>query len=308
MKQFLKKIGIVILHFGDPKETRECLVSLSRINKDNLELLVVVVDNSENSEFKIQSSKFEAIKIVKNKKNLGFSGGNNVGIKYALDEKCDYILILNNDTIVSKNFLTELLKPFNQDSKVGIVSPKIYFAKGHEFHKDRYKKDELGKVIWYAGGMIDWKNVLGFHRGVDALDHGQFDENTEIDYATGACMLVKSEVFAKCGLFDEKYFLYYEDSDLCMKAKNNEYKIMFVPSSFIYHKNAASAGGSGSELQDYYITRNRLLFAMRYAPIKSKLSVLKESFRLLLNGRKWQKAGVRDFYIGNFSSGSYNLN
>ncbi|MEM4230386.1 MAG: glycosyltransferase, partial [Candidatus Pacearchaeota archaeon] len=176
-----------------------------------------------------------------------------------------------------------------------------------EFHKKRYKKEDLGKVIWFAGGKMDWQNVIGLHIGVDEIDKGQFEKISEIDFASGACMLIKSDVFKKIGKFDERYFLYYEDSDFCQRAKKTQYKIIYNPKAILWHKNAGSTGGSGSELQDYYLTRNRLLFGMKYAPYKSKLALLKESISLLAKGRKWQKRGVKDFYFGNFGKGSFSI-
>lgn len=301
----MKKVAVVVLHFNGEKDTLECLQTLSNLSAEDCRLLIIVVDNGSTAASKAVISNFQ-VRLIRNEENLGFAGGNNVGIKYALDWAADYILILNNDTLVDKNLIDELLKVANSDEKIGIVVPKIYFAKGYEFHKDRYKNQNLGKVIWYAGGIMDWENVIGKHRGVDEIDRGQYDKIGETDFATGCCMLVKKEVFETLGLFDKKYFLYYEDSDLSVRAKKAGYKIMYVPKAIIWHKNAGS-GGCGSLLQDYYITRNRLIFAMRYAPLRSKISLIKEGIKLLIFGRKWQKRAVCDFFVGRFGKGSYSI-
>lgn len=307
----MRSITIVILNFNGEKDTLECLKSIQNLETDGFEFLTVVVDNASKKEFSppVGGSEFRTgeLKIIQNKENLGFSGGNNVGIRYALQNNADYILILNNDTVVDKNLVLELVKVAQSDESIGIVVPKIYFAKGYEFHKDRYKESEKGKVIWYAGGVMDWRNVIGVHRGVDEVDHGQYEKVQETDFASGCCMLVKREVFQRVGLFDEKYFLYYEDNDLSQKVKREGYRIVYSPKAVLWHKNAGSAGGSGSELQDYYITRNRLLFGMRYAPFRSKLSLLRESFRMLPTGRPWQKRGVWDFYLRRFGRGSFKV-
>ena len=152
---------------------------------------------------------------------------------------------------------------------------------------------------------MDWNNVIGHHRGVDEIDRGQFDKTEETELATGCCMLLKKEVFEKVGMLDDKYFLYYEDADLSIRTKKKGFKIVYVSKSVIWHKNASSAGGSGSVLQDYYITRNRLLFGFRYSAIRAKFALLRESLALLINGRKWQKRGVLDFYLGKLGRGSY---
>jgi len=306
----MKHVFVSIINFNGTSNTLECLLSLDKINSKSFKISVVVIDNASKDEFKVQSSKFkvfQGLRVISNDKNLGFSGGQNVGIKYALDNGADYVLILNNDTIVDKNLIEELLNAAQKDKNIGIAVPKIYFASGFEFHKDRYKKSDLGKVFWYAGGEMDWKNVIGFHRGVDEVDRGQYDRIEKTDFASGCCMLVKGEVFEKVGFLDEKFFLYYEDSDLCERIRRAGYSIMYSAKAILWHKNAGSAGGSGSSLQDYYITRNRMLFGIRYAPFRSKLSLVKESMMLLAKGRRWQKRGILDFYLGRFGKGSFNV-
>jgi len=300
---------ISLLNFNGLKNTLACLESLKNIKIDNFKLTIVAVDNPSKEEFNLKSGSLgdTSLVVIKNSKNLGFSGGNNVAIKYALENGADYILILNNDTYVDKDFLTELLKVAKKDSNIGILVPKIYFAKGFEFHRDRYSQKEQGRVFWYGGGKMDWANVIGHHRGVDEVDKGQYDETEETEIATGCCMLIKREVFESAGLLDDKYFLYYEDSDLSMRAKSKGFKVMYVPSSIIWHKNAGSAGGSGSALQDYYITKSRLLFGFRYAPTRSKLALFRESLSLFFKGRKWQRRGVLDFYMGKLGKGSFKI-
>lgn len=303
----MKKVSIIILHFNGTEDTLECLKSIGKLRTNNYELLTIVVDNGSEERLRMNDkrSMIKGLKIIRNKENLGFAGGNNVGIRYALENGADHIVILNNDTFVHENLIEELLKVAESAKKSGIVVPKIYFAAGFEFHKDRYKKEDRGKVIWYAGGIMDWKNVIGHHRGVDEVDHRQYDETSETEFSSGCCMLIKREVLEKVGLFDERYYLYYEDSDLSIRSKRAGFKILYAPKAILWHKNAGSAEGSGSKLQDYYITRNRLLFGMQYAPLRSKLALLRESLGLLFNGRQWQRRGVLDFYVGKFGKGSY---
>lgn len=311
----MKTVSIIILNFNGAKNTTACLTSICDGIYQDLKLSIVVVDNSSKEEDKqilrenIKEKESHDIPIVfiENKYNVGYSGGNNTGISYALKNNTDYCLILNNDTIVDKHFVEELENAFS-DNSVGIAVSKIYFAKGFEFHKDRYKKEDLGKILWYAGGRMDWQNVIGYHRGVDEVDTGQYDRIEDTEIATGCCMLVRREVMENIGLFDEKYFLYYEDADFSMRAKRAGFKIRYVPKAMLWHKNAGSAGGSGSALQDYYISRNRMLFGMRYASLRSKFSLLRESLKLLARGRKWQKRGIIDFYFQKSGKGSYPVN
>lgn len=275
----MKKVFIIVLNFNGKKDTLECLQSLKKSE-------VIVVDNgSTDGSVRAIRDKFPEIKILENKKNLGFAKGNNVGIRYALNQGADYIILLNNDTIVEINTLVRLIEVASSNNRIGILGPKIYFAKGFEFHQGRYKKNELGKVIWYAGGLIDWRNVLGVHRGVDEVDEGQYDKQEEVEFVSGCCMFIKREVFKKIGLLDERFFLYFEDLDFCLRAKKVGFRIVYVPEAVIWHKNAATVGGSGSDRQRYHYRRSRLIFGLRFAPIKTKLALIRESIKLLLKRR-----------------------
>ena len=287
-------ISLIILNYNGLNDTLACLESLEVVEADNNSLETIVVDNNSSDGSQEALSMIKNIIFIKNDKNFGFSGGNNTGIKYALNKGSDFVILLNNDTIVEKSFVKNLVRAAN---KADIISPKIYFAKGYEFHKKRYSEKDLGKVIWYAGGKIDWQNVIGKHVGVDAVDKGQFSKSAITDFATGACMLVKREVFEKIGFFDEKYFLYLEDMDLCVRAKKAGFKILFEPRAAIWHKNAASIGGSGSSLQDYYFTKSRLLFAFKFAKFRTKLAVLKE---VIASGNRIKRRAVIDFFTLNF--------
>ena len=269
----MAKIAIVVLNYNGLGNTLDCLESLRKLETGENSVEFIVVDNASTDGSDQALSKLKDIELILNDKNLGYSGGNNIGIKKALERDADAVLILNNDTIVDKDLIKNLIKALQFSD---IICPKIYFAPNFEFHKKRYKKADLGKVVWYAGGRIDWDNILGIHIGVDEVDRGQFEKSGEVDLATGAAMLVKKEVFEKIGYFDEKYFLYLEDMDFCVRAKGAGFKIIFEPKAIVWHKNAGSAGGSGSKLQDYYITRNRLLFAAKFAKIRTKIAVFKE--------------------------------
>lgn len=273
-------LAVVVLSFNGRDSTLECIKSLKIAKKDNINLRIIVVDNASADDSLNALQKIKDIDLVVNYKNLGFSGGMNRGIEYALKHNATHIMLLNNDTVIDKDLLINIVRTsVNAD----IISPKIYFSAGHEFHKERYQKTDLGKVIWYSGGSIDWKNILGVHAGVDEVDTGQFDKPMEITFATGCCILIKRQVFKKIGLLDEKYFLYLEDMDFCYRAQKAGFKILFDPQSILWHKNASAAGGSGSVLQEYYFTRNRLLFAFKHASIKMKAAVLRQAFRNIAN-------------------------
>lgn len=312
------KISIIILNWNRPKDTVECLKSIKKLKlRRAWKVQIVVVDNAstDNSVKKInkfltnnidKKKNFKS-SLIENKKNLGFVGGNNVGIDHALKQDVDYLLVLNNDTVVDSELLKGLIKSAQDFPKAGAISPKIYFAKGYEFHEDRYKKSELGKVIWYAGGNIDWNNIYGMNRGVDEVDNNKFMEVEPTDFATGACMLLRAQAIKEVGKFDDKYFMYFEDSDLSMKLKKNDWLVLYTPHAHLWHK-VAQSSGIGSDLNDYFITRNRMLFGMRYASLRTRFALYRESLKLYWKGREWQKKGVVDFYLRNFGKGSWDSN
>lgn len=302
----MKKLFVVTLTFNTNKETHNWLASVQQLQTNGIELHIVIVDNASQEPFVLnQKEQAENTHVIRSDENTGFSGGNNIGMKYALSQGAEYVMIVNNDTIVDKHLAMRLLEVLEHDKTIGVVTPKIYFAKGHEFHKNRYKKGDLGKIFWFAGGFTDWANVMSIHRGVDEVDRGQYNTAESVTFASGCCMMFPRKVLEKIGLFDEKYFLYFEDADLCERIQRAGYKIVYMPFAVLWHSNAGSTGGSGSVLQDYFMTRNRMLFGMRYAPLRAKLALIRESIRLLRSGRSMQKKGIRDFYSGRFGKGSY---
>jgi len=294
------KIAIIVLNYNGLENTIDCLNSLKKIETDDHIVEITVVDNNSQDGSQDALSKLKDIHLIPNSQNLGYSGGNNTGISDALKRKADLILILNNDTIVDKEILIHLVK---KTKSADIISPKIYFNPGFEFHKERYQKSELGRVIWYAGGKIDWENIIGNHIGVDEIDRGQFNKSAEVDFATGAAMFVERGVFEKIGLFDEKYFLYLEDMDFCVRAKKAGFKIMYEPKAIIWHKNAQSVQGSGSSLQDYFITRNRLLFAFKFAKLRTKVAVLRQNLVHFNNPTK--RKALLDLISFRLGAGTY---
>lgn len=278
------KIATIILKFEENNNLKECLESLKKSDLGGIENQIIVIDNS--------------------KDNRGFSRGNNLGIKKTLSIGTDAVLLLNDDTKIDQAAILHLNKALFSNTKIGIAVPKIYFYPGFEYHQDRYQKKDLGKVIWYAGGKIDWNNIMGIHHGVDQVDQGQFNKPMEIDFATGCCLMIKTGVLEKIGLFDERYFLYLEDMDISVRIKKAGYKIVYEPKAMVWHKNAGSSK-VGSNLHDYFFTRNRLLFGIKHASIRTKFALVRESGRILFGGNKWKTQGVIDFYLRRFGKGNW---
>lgn len=304
----MDKIGIVILHYGSWTNTGECLDSIQDNWLKEIDAQIVLVINPQagkkgNGKYTYHfKKKFPNISIIENNENIGFSKAVNLGLNKALKLCCSYVILVNNDTIFSPNLINDLVNCAKENPKAGLVSPKIYFAKGFEFHKERYKKEEIGKIIWYAGGIIDWKNIYAGHRGVDEVDSGQFDEIGETSFSTGCCMLITKEAIEKIGYLDKEYFLYFEDVDYSLRAKRAGFQVIYNPKAFLWHKNAASSGKPGSVLHQYYLTRNRLYFGFKYASFWTKKSLFFESLKMILKGGI-QRRACFDYYFGRMGKG-----
>jgi hypothetical protein len=293
-------IAIIVVNYNTQQETLECLQSLQKISHDNFEYRIIVVDNGSQQELRIPAKlKTDKVELIRTEANIGFTGGNNLGISHAVkQDNPDYFLLLNSDTTVDPDFLDELYLCIQGDDR-GLAASKIYFEKGYEFHDD-YKKSELGKVVWYGGGVIDWNNLMAFHMCVDEVDRGQCQHRTESDFATGCSMLIKREVIEEVGILDKKYFLYLEDVDYSLRVKKKGYKIVFCPDSVVYHKNAGSSDGAGSAIHLYYQTRNRLLLFFKYSDWRHKLTTLRFAVQRLLNGSPIERQAIRDYFLGRF--------
>jgi len=280
----MKKIRVfsIVLNFERPQETLKAVNSLIK-QKGRFFHQVVIVDNSSTNDLKRligQRGNFSTNKIsvslIENKKNLGFAAGNNIGIRFALKNKADYICLVNDDAYLDENCLATLVDYIRKNKEVGIVSPKIYFAPGFEYHQNRYQKKDLGKVIWYAGGKIDWQNIYSTHLGVDQVDKGQFNKSEETDFATGCVMLIKKQVFEKIGLLDENYLMYWEDADFCYRAKRVGFRVYFVAQAKAWHKNLGTQKGISNKQKEKYMIHSRLRFGLKYASLKIKILLLKE--------------------------------
>jgi len=247
-------VYIIILNWNTRKETIKCIESANCVLYQNVKILIV--DNgSDDGSAKEFRKRFPNIDIIENKKNLGYAGGNNVGIKKALNNKADYVFLVNSDVVIDPNCINELVKLAEQDFSIGIVGPKNYF-----FDKPN--------TICFAGGKINLFTGQSVHMGVCEKDKGQYDDIEDVDYITGSAIMIKSEVFEKIGLFDERFFAWYEDSDFCIRAKNSGFCVRLVPQARIWHKVSQSIGGHGAPLQTYYGIRNILLFMRKHGKCK----------------------------------------
>lgn len=299
------KIAFITVNFHSDDDTLEVVTQLEQnLLPNGVEIVVYCVDNDNSENLRKKLPKYKHAIYLESPGNVGFAAGNNIGFKQALLDKADIIVLINNDTVVPKDLVKNILNSPVTDEKVGVVGGLIYFTKGFEF-RENYKKEDLGKVIWYAGGKHDWDNVYASHIGVDEVDSGQYDKVRETDFVTGCLFIVREDILKKVGLFDERYCLYFEDSDLCKRIELAGYKLVIDPEVKIWHK-VAQSSGIGSPLNDYFLTRNRLLFGTTYATLRTKFALIREAVKKLFIGTPAQKIAIQDFFSGNFGWGSWN--
>lgn len=243
----VKDISIVTVNYNGWKDTCELIDSLSDAVRSVTYEIIIVDNASKGDDVKILRERYPDLKLIESKVNLGFAGGNNLGIREA--EGC-YIFLLNNDTIVKDDGFSKLIDRFETDPMIGVVCPKIKFI-------------ESGNPIQFAGytplSAITLRNSL---IGFGEQDQHQYDEAHISPYAHGAAMMIKRDAIEHAGMMPECYFLYYEELDWSERIKEAGFEIWYEPLCYIIHKESRSTGQE-SPLRTYYLTRNRLLFARR---------------------------------------------
>ena len=246
-------VSIITVNFNQAKVTEELILSLDGVEYPNLE--IIVVDNgSKTNELNALVDKYPHVRFIFNKENLGFAGGNNLGINEASG---DYLLFLNNDTEVNPTFLSPLLNAF-ENKKVGMASPKIKYFNTN--------------TIQYAGnGAINPYTGRSVRIGFQVEDEGQHDIEGTTEIVHGAAMMIPKRIIDEVGVMPELYFLYYEEVDWCEAVKNAGYEIRYIPQSEVYHKESMSVGKK-STLKSYYMMRSRLIYLRRNTKGLKKLS------------------------------------
>lgn len=249
------KISIIILNWNSFDVTLDCLESLRKMEYRNFEVVFVDNGSADGSADKLEQSAPEA-KVIRNPVNLGFTGGNNAGMQDALTRDPDYLLLLNNDTIVAPDFLSQLVRAAESDPKIGILNPKIYYF-------------EPSNRIWQAGGVHKpwWSSAKQV--GCKKVDNGDYDEAREVSFVTGCALLIKSAIVRQVGLLDDQYFLGWEDLDWTVRVMQAGFKAYYVPQSKIWHRESFDTKkNGGKKLRDYYGIRNSVLFARKHMPAR----------------------------------------
>lgn len=293
-------VAVIILNWNGLEDTLACLNSLGKLTFPPHE--IIIVDNgSSDGSIEVLKKIYPDVTYIENSENLGFTGGNNAGLRYAKSIDADYALLLNNDTEVDPAFLGLLVDVAESDEEIGIIGPSIFFFDEPE-------------VLWSAGGDIDWMRGRTNMVGINQTDNGQFGEDPrDVDFVSGCALMIRMAVVEEVGPLDERFFVYYEETEWCVRVARSGYKIMHVPLAKIWHKTSIEDQIS-SPIVTYYMIRNRLLFLkLSHANIIAWIySLVLDNFRTLLSlsiRPKWKHMRARrsvmlkamlDFFSGKF--------
>ena len=297
------RIVIITLCYNGIADTLACLRSLGYLDYPRDRLSILVLDNaSRDGTPTAVHAAYPDVLVIENGANLGFAAGNNVGLHYALNHGYDYALLLNNDTEVAPDFLSQMIATAESDPMIGVVGPTIYY----------HAQPDL---IWSAGGRIDWRRGTSTMRGIGEVDQGQYSLSTEVDFVTGCALLIRREALERVGLLDERFFMYYEETEWCVRIRRAGFRILHEPTAHLWHK-IPLADRLDKPSVAYYMTRNRLLFlritggglaawlhALFLQDLRTCLSYsLRPEWRDRRVNRDAMLRGMRDFWLGRFGA------
>ncbi|NLG27306.1 MAG: glycosyltransferase family 2 protein [Chloroflexi bacterium] len=242
----LPRVAVIVLTWNQRDLTLDCLASLQRSDYPSDRLQIIVVDNgSADDTAAAVHERFASVTVIENGANLGFAEGNDVGLRHALRGPADYLMLLNNDTVVDPAMLSHLIAYAQAAPEVGIVTPKILYH------------DEPGR-IWCAGNSIDWRRGTTLRLRANEPDDSTHTAR-DVDYATGCAICWKRQAVEQTGLLDSRFFIYYEETDWCVRARRAGWSIHYVPTARMWHR-VSAAMGTSSPATDYYMARNVQLF------------------------------------------------
>ena len=291
---------IVVLNWNGCEDTLACLDSLARLDDPSISILVVDNGSTDQSVVRI-AERHPHVHVIETGANLGYAGGNNVGLRHAISHRFSYALLLNNDTVVAPDLVSRLVTACEQDATIGMAGSKVLLH-------------ERPDTLWAAGATIDWpQGGRTFLRGLNQVDHGQYDLVEDVDYVTGCACLVRTSILHQVGLLDERFGMYYEETEWCVRIARAGWRVVYVPSSRVWHKVQVGAQDRSPRIT-YYMARNRLLFLwLTRAPLPTWLyAIFVQDLRTWLSWRlrpKWRyraaqrEAMVRawqDFLRGHF--------
>jgi GT2 family glycosyltransferase len=246
------RVHVVVLNWNSPQMTADCLRSLLATSAGSFRIVVVDNGSRDNSVGYLRGA-FPEVEVIANDRNLGFAGGCNVGIRHALAEGADYILLANNDTIVDPGLLPELMAHAEAHPEAGILSPKIYYA-------------DPSDALWWAGGVFNIWTGLAAHVDRQKKDTGNHDLPRVLDWATGCVMLLRCEALRRTGLFDELIFATGEDVDLSLRTIKAGYVVKYVPAARVWHREGVDLRkNAGQHVRNFLMVRNHLWVMHKHA-------------------------------------------
>ena len=251
----LYQVAIVVLNWNGKNDTLACLHSLK--GQEDVEVKVILVDNGSVDDSVLSvSDQFPNATVIENGVNLGYAEGNNVGIKYALDQGFQYIMVINNDTILAPQCIFRLLKDLQLHPDAAAATPKSFYFQAPD-------------IIYFAGGKIS-RDGRTVHIGGGSYDGPKYNLPCNTEWLTGCAILFRSRSLKEVGLFESKYYLLYEDADWSLQARAMGYRLRFVPEATLWHKTSPSFGKTWSPLYLYYYTRNNFLWIERNFSLQEK--------------------------------------
>lgn len=298
------RVGIVIVNYNGRDDTLECLRSLSGLTYPG-DVDVIVVDQpapggSDNTPALVRE-RFPSVHVIENPTNNGFAGGNNVGVRAAIERGATYLFLLNNDTEVEPGLLEPLIALAEGDESVGVVGPAMLYHGRPD-------------TVWSLGGRVDWRgNATLLGEGEPATRPGNPSAPREVDYIVGCGLLIKRSVLDKVGLLDERYFLYWEETDLCARVRRAGFRVVCEPRARLWHKVSQSTGAD-SPLTLYYMRRNQLLYLGERGrrPLLGRAAALYDALRLVAvwtlrrdPKRTVLRRAVRDYFAGRFGKATF---
>jgi len=251
-REDLPSVAVIVLNWNGTDDTLECLASLAALDYPRCE--VIVVDNgSQPSPCQVITRQFPHFTYIETGTNLGYAGGNNVGIRHALAAGHAYVFVLNNDTIVESDVLRQAVAVAETDATIGVVGVKIVAW-------------DQPERVWVAYGQVTYRQGLVRLIGYYGQDDGRFDTQRDVEWVPGTAMLFRRQALETVGLFDEAFFAYHEDVDWCTMAREHGLRVVFAPRPRIYHKGHRSSGGKGYVTPRQYLAgRNMVLYVRKHA-------------------------------------------
>jgi hypothetical protein len=289
---------VIVVNWNRREDTLRCLASLASVPRPPIDVFVVDNGSSDGSVAAIREA-YPATRLLVSERNLGFAEGNNLAIQAALDAGYDFLLLLNNDTIVARDAVEQLLQPMSADPSLGVVSGAVCYLARPD-------------VVWSAGGQINWRDgsVTSDHYGAPL---GRLPTAPwQVEHVTGCCMLVRAQAVRDAGLLDPRFFMYYEETEWCVRIARAGYRIVVNPQALIWHA-IDPVAQEGSARIAYYMTRNHLLFLRAtHAPARAWAITIGRQLRTVASlavrshspgrrqGRVPMLRALRDFALGRF--------